>query len=89
MKHLAHERPEIKRYTIYCGPYNGQVGFYAKLYNDHYGYDIRAMTYWDEVPVGKEDLVLICHDEKKKRAEQAYKLYQVASYDECQLVRLE
>ncbi len=88
LKKLRREHPEIKTFLIYCDEYNGQVGFYAKLWNDQYGYKIDAMTYWRQKEVQKGSLIVVCHQEKLDKIRSEYEIETISSERNCHLVRL-
>lgn len=85
MRKLAREFPDLTTYTVYCGPFNGQVAFYTRWYNDRKGYDIRVATNFAEGDFRPGDRVLVCREEKKAALRERFELAAVTGYYGCQL----
>ena len=88
MKKLAEERPELKDYIIYCGSYDGQVGFYTRFWNEKKGYDIKVAEYWKEDIMQQGTHVLSCYREKLEKVKEGYKTETISTYEKCQVLHL-
>jgi REP element-mobilizing transposase RayT len=88
MKKLAEERPELKDYIIYCGSYDGQVGFYTRFWNEKKGYDIKVAEYWKEDIMQQGTYVLSCYREKLEKVKEEYKTETISTYEKCQVLHL-
>lgn len=75
-------------YIVYCGGYNGQVGFYTEWYNQHRDGNIRVSTYWNEVPLNPGNQVLVCQDDKRQQLQQHFETQSLSEYRTCQMLLL-
>ncbi|MCI5082801.1 MAG: glycosyltransferase family 39 protein [Saprospiraceae bacterium] len=88
MKKVAQEQPDIKDYVIYCGPYNGQVGFYTQYWNDTRSYNIKVADYWKDEMMHEGVYILSCYPEKLEAVRERYPVEIINRYEQCELVRL-
>lgn len=88
MKKLAIERPELKDYIIYCGSYDGQVGFYTRFWNEKKAFDIKVAEYWKEDIMQQGTYVLSCYREKIEKVKEEYKTETISTYEKCQVLHL-
>ncbi len=88
MRRLQQERPDLKKYTIYCYEYNGQVGFTSRLLNDKYGYDISVAVYYPEKGFDNDTYIMVCSAEKEERIRLKHGTAVVAEQPPCRLLRI-
>ncbi len=88
MRWLQEEHPDLKHYTVYCYEYNGQVGYSAKLLNDHAGYKISAAVYYPERGFGVGTHIMVCSAEKEERLRLENEMEIVAEQAPCRLLRI-
>lgn len=89
MRYLQKERPDLKKYMVYCHEYNGQVGYTAKLLNDHRGYDISVAVYYPEQGFEPDIYIMVCSAEKEERVRSLHKVAAEIDWGACRLLRIE
>ena len=87
MYYLKQERPDLKKYMVYCYEYNGQVGFTGRLLNDHYGDDISVAVYYPEQGFNSDIYIMVCSPEKEERLRAHHEVVMEAEYGGCRMLR--
>lgn len=88
IRKVKKQLPEVKQYTIWCRPFNGQVAFYAGVLNREEGYSIEVVNQLPALEAGKR--LMICRDHQQEEVEKAgFEVMQLLRYEQCRLVILE
>lgn len=82
------QQPEIKHYTVWCRPFNGQVAFYAGVLNRENDYHIEVVNNKPILEKGK--YLLICRDNQAEEVKKAgFNLKVINQYESCKLIELQ